>query len=90
MVFGGSWGATLALAYGIRHPERCTGFVLRGVFLGRASEIDWFMGGMRTVYPEAWRAFAEFLPEDERGDLLGSYYARPDGSRAGGGGLEPL
>ena len=76
LIFGGSWGATLALAYGIRHPERCTGFVLRGVFLGRASEIDWFMGGMRTVYPEAWRAFAEFLPEIERGDLLGAYYAR--------------
>ncbi len=76
LVFGGSWGATLALAYGIRHPERCTGFVLRGVFLGRSSEIDWFMHGMRTVYPEAWHAFAEHLPESERGDLLGSYYAR--------------
>jgi len=75
-VFGGSWGATLALAYGILHPERCAGFVLRGVFLGRVSEIDWFMGGMRTVYPEAWRTFAEFLPEGERDDLLGSYYAR--------------
>ena len=76
LIFGGSWGATLALAYGIRHPERCIGFVLRGVFLGRASEIDWFMDGMRTVYPEAWRTFAEFLPEAERGDLLGSYYTR--------------
>lgn len=76
LIFGGSWGATLALAYGIRHPERCTGFVLRGVFLGRAAERDWFIHGMRTFFPEAWRAFSEFLPEDERGDLLGSYYAR--------------
>jgi proline iminopeptidase len=75
-VFGGSWGSTLALAYAEAHPERCRGLVLRGVFLCRRSEIDWFLHGMRAVYPEAWRAFAGFLPEDERGDLLGSYYRR--------------
>jgi proline iminopeptidase len=58
LVFGGSWGALLALAYGIAHPERCRAFVLRGVFLGRDSEIDWFMTGLRSIFPEAWHAFA--------------------------------
>ncbi len=66
LVFGGSWGATLALAYGIARPERCTGFVLRGVFLCRKRERGWFLYGMRTVFPEAWREFAGFLPEDDR------------------------
>jgi proline iminopeptidase len=75
-VFGGSWGALLGLAYGIRHPGRCRGFVLRGVFLGRASEIDWFLNGMGTVFPEARRAFVEFLPEAERADPLGAYHRR--------------
>ncbi len=50
--------------------------MLRGVFLCRQSEIDWFLYGMRTVFPEAWRAFSGFLPEAERGDLLGGYYRR--------------
>jgi len=76
LVFGGSWGSTLALAYGEAHPERCLGFVLRGIFLCRPSEIDWFLYGLRTLFPEAWREFAEFLPEPERGDLLASYYRR--------------
>ena len=76
LVFGGSWGSTLALAYGIAHPERCNGFVLRGIFLCRKVEIDWFLYGMRTVFPEAWAKFAEYLPEDERGDLLTNYHRR--------------
>ena len=76
LVFGGSWGSTLALAYGEAHPERCLGFVLRGIFLGRMSEVDWFLHGMRYLFPEAWRAFSEFLPGDERDDLLESYYRR--------------
>ena len=76
LVFGGSWGSTLALAYGEAHPECCLGFVLRGIFLCRPSEIDWFLYGLRTLFPEAWREFAEFLPEPERGDLLASYYRR--------------
>jgi proline iminopeptidase len=50
-VFGGSWGSTLALAYAEAHPERCRGLVLRGIFLCRQYEIDWFLHGMRTVYP---------------------------------------
>jgi proline iminopeptidase len=76
LVFGGSWGSTLALAYAEAHPERVTGLVLRGIFLVRPSEIEWFLTGMRWFYPEVWRAFAEFLPEDERGDLLAGYHRR--------------
>ncbi|MBO6560243.1 MAG: prolyl aminopeptidase [Nisaea sp.] len=76
IVFGGSWGSTLALAYGEAHPERCLGFVLRGIFLGTDPEIDWFLHGMGTFFPEAKRRFDQFLPETERGDLLGSYHAR--------------
>ncbi len=75
-VAGASWGSTLALAYGEAHPERCLGFLLRGVFLGRPAEIDWFMHGMRTIFPEAWRDFAGFVPEAERGDLLNAYCRR--------------
>lgn len=76
VVFGGSWGSTLALAYAEAHPERCRALVLRGIFLSRQSEIDWFLKGMRYVFPEAWRAFAGVIPESERGDLLGAYYRR--------------
>ena len=76
LVFGGSWGATLGLTYAIRHPDRCLGLVLRGVFLGRQRELDWFLDGIRNIYPEAWRAFAEFIPEAERGDLQNAYYRR--------------
>jgi len=74
LLFGGSWGSTLALAYGQAYPRRVLGFVLRGIFLASETEIDWFMHGMRQVFPEAWRAFAEFLPAHERDDLLGHYY----------------
>lgn len=76
LVFGGSWGSTLALAYGEAHPERCAGFVLRGVFLCRRSEIEWFLYGLRTLFPEAWQTFAEVIPATERGDLLAAYYRR--------------
>jgi proline iminopeptidase len=76
LVFGGSWGSTLALAYAEAHPERCTALVLRGIFLCRKSEIDWFLYDIRNIFPEAWRAFAEFLPEAERGDLLAGYHRR--------------
>ncbi len=76
LVFGGSWGATLGLAYAEAHPERCLGLVLRSIFLCRKREIDWFLHGLRTIFPENWRAFAEFLPQAERSDLLASYYRR--------------
>ncbi len=76
LLFGGSWGSTLALAYAQAHPARVAGCVLRGIFLGRDHEIDWFMRGVRQVFPEAWAAFAGFIPEGERADLLGAYRAR--------------
>lgn len=76
LVFGGSWGAALALAYGIRHAGCCTGFVLRGVFLGRPEEGDWFLHGMGRFFPEARRNFIGLIPETERENLLGAYLAR--------------
>jgi len=76
LVFGGSWGSTLALAYGEAHPDRCLGFVLRGIFLCRPSEIDWFLYGIAALFPEAQRRLAEFIPAAERGDLLGAYHRR--------------
>ena len=76
ILFGGSWGSTLSLAYGICYPDACAGFVLRGIFLGTAREIDWFLNGMGTFFPELRRAFVEFLPEGERSDLLHNYYRR--------------
>jgi proline iminopeptidase len=76
LVFGGSWGSTLALAYAQAHPERALGLVLRGIFLCRSPEIDWFIYRMRFLFPEAWRAFAGFIPERERGDLLHAYHRR--------------
>ena len=76
LVFGGSWGSTLGLAYGQAHPDRCAGFVLRGIFLGRRSEIDWFLYGLRHVFPEAWRRFVEQLPPDERAHPLKGYCKR--------------
>jgi proline iminopeptidase len=76
LVFGGSWGSTLALAYAEHHPERCAGLILRGIFLCRTSEIDWFLYGLKNIFPEPWNEFAGFLPAAERGNLLGSYYVR--------------
>jgi proline iminopeptidase len=76
LVFGGSWGSTLALTYAEAHPARCRALVLRGIFLCRKLEIDWFLYGLRHVFPEAWRAFAGFLPDSERDDLLGAYFRR--------------
>ena len=76
LVFGGSWGSTLALAYAQAHPDRCQSLVLRGIFLCRRQEIDWFLYGLRTVFPEPWHAFAGHLPAEERADLLGNYHRR--------------
>jgi len=76
LIFGGSWGSTLALAYGEAHPQRCTGFVLRGIFLCTAAEIDWFINGMRLFYPEVHAEFAAAIPPEERGDLLHAYEKR--------------
>lgn len=76
MVFGGSWGSTLALAYAEAHPERCLGLVLRGIFLCRSSEIDWFLYGLRALFPEAWDQFVAPLTPAERGDILRAYHHR--------------
>jgi len=75
VLFGGSWGSTLALAYGQTHPERALAFVLRGVFLCRPSEIDWFMTGMGTFFPEIHTRFAAHVAADP-GPALQAWYAR--------------
>jgi proline iminopeptidase len=76
VVFGGSWGSTLALAYAQAFPDKVRGLILRGIFLCRPSEIEWFLNGMRVIFPEEWARFSEFLPLEERGDLLTNYYKR--------------
>jgi proline iminopeptidase len=79
LVTGGSWGTTLALAYGQSHPQRCLGFLLRGVFLGTQDEVHWFMHGMRRFYPRAYEDFESLIPEPERGDLIQAYLTRMTG-----------
>ncbi|MCB1949884.1 prolyl aminopeptidase [Nitrosomonas sp.] len=76
LVFGGSWGSTLALAYGEAHPDRCLGLILRGIFLCRKQEIDWFLYGLKNFFPEAWQTFVTPLDEAERKDILSAYYQR--------------
>ncbi|WP_296490605.1 prolyl aminopeptidase [Rhodoferax sp.] len=76
LVFGGSWGSTLALAYGQAHPERCTGFILRGIFLCTRPEIDWFLNGIRWIFPKEHAAFVAHIPPAERGDLLQAFGRR--------------
>lgn len=77
ILFGGSWGATLALAYAQRHPEAVVSLVLRGVFLGRQSELDWFYGGgVARFFPERWAEFQAPIPEAERGDMIAAYHRR--------------
>ena len=76
ILFGGSWGSTLALAYGAAYPDRCLGFVLRGVFLGTRAEIDWFLYDMGRFFPEAYDRFIRPIPPSERANLLAAYYRR--------------
>lgn len=76
-VFGGSWGSTLALAYAQTHPGRVQALVLRGIFLCRQKEIDWFyQEGASAIYPDVWEEYIKVIPESERGDLLTAYYRR--------------
>jgi proline iminopeptidase len=76
-VFGGSWGSTLALAYAQTHPERVTELVLRGIFLLRKQEIDWFyQRGASALFPDAWEEYLAPIPESERSDLLRAYHRR--------------
>jgi proline iminopeptidase len=74
IVFGGSWGSTLALAYAEHHPERVMALVLRGIFLCRKHEIDWFLYGLKNIFPENWHRLAGHVPEHRRHDLLKAYY----------------
>jgi proline iminopeptidase len=79
MVFGGSWGSTLALAYAQKHPVRCTELVLRGIFLLRQSELDWFYqkaDGAASLFPDLWEDFLKPLSAEERKDCVASYYRR--------------
>lgn len=77
MVFGGSWGSTLALSYAITHPERVTELVLRGIFMIRKKEIDWFyQEGASFIYPDAWESYRNHIPENERGDFVSAYHRR--------------
>ena len=76
-VFGGSWGSTLALAYAQTHPDRVTELVLRGIFMLRRSELEWFyQKGCDVLYPDAWESFLHAIPEAERGDLMSAYHRR--------------
>ena len=84
VVFGGSWGATLALAYAETHPERTRALILRGVFLLRPEEIRWFyQEGCNWIFPDAWEHYVRVIPPAERGDFVKAYYKRltsPDAS----------
>ncbi len=79
LVFGGSWGSTLALAYAQAHPERVTELVLRGIFLLRRWELDWFYqdpGGAAALYPDLWERYVAPIPEGERNEMIRAYYRR--------------
>lgn len=77
VVFGGSWGSTLSLAYAETHPKRCKALVLRGIFLLRRSELLWFyQEGASHIFPDAFEEFLAPIPPRERGDLMGAYYKR--------------
>ena len=76
ILFGGSWGSTLALAYAIAYPEHVESLILRGIFLGTANEVSWFLHEMGRFFPEAHERFISFIPEDERDDILTAYYQR--------------
>ena len=80
LVFGGSWGSTLALAYAETHPERVTALILRGIFLLRHAELLWYyQEGASWLYPDLWESFVAPIPEAERGDLMGAYRKRLTG-----------
>jgi proline iminopeptidase len=79
LMFGGSWGSTLALAYAETHPERVTEIILRGIFLLRRSELEWFYQnpqGAGSLFPELWDDYIAVIPEEERGDVMAAYYQR--------------
>ena len=77
VVFGGSWGSTLSLAYSQTHPERCNGLILRGIFMLRQKELHWFyQEGASNIFPDAWEEYLKPIPLEEKDDLLNAYYKR--------------
>lgn len=77
VVFGGSWGSTLSLAYSQTYPERCLGLILRGIFMLRPKELHWFyQEGASYIFPDAWEEYLRPIPPEERSDLLNAYYRR--------------
>ena len=77
LVFGGSWGSTLSLAYAQSHPERVTELVLRGIFLLRAQELKWFyQHGASELYPDAWQHYLAPIPDAERHDMISAFHSR--------------
>jgi proline iminopeptidase len=77
LVFGGSWGSLLGLCYAIRWPERVSGLILRGIFLGRPREVHWlYQEGASRIFPEAFERYLRFIPPAERGDLMSAYHKR--------------
>ncbi len=73
-IFGGSWGSTLGILYGIKHPSSCLGFVLRGIFLGTKDEINWFLYDIQKFFPEAYHKFTSHIPEKNKNDILKWYH----------------
>ena len=83
LIFGGSWGSTLALAYAETYPERCTHLILRGIFLCRPEDIKWFyQEGAHFVFPDFWRDYEAQIPPAERSDMVTAYYKRLTSSDA--------
>ncbi len=79
-VFGGSWGSTLSLAYAETHPERVSELVLRGIFMLRRRELEWFyQEGADMIFPDAWESYVAAIPEAERGDMMSAFYRRLTG-----------
>jgi proline iminopeptidase len=73
LVFGGSWGSTLALAYALQHSDKVTGLIMRGIFLSRPSELNWFLGQVQAFFPEPWESLCAYLPTNKRHNPLEAY-----------------
>jgi proline iminopeptidase len=77
VVFGGSWGSTLSLAYSQTYPQRCQGLILRGIFMLREKELRWFyQAGASYIFPDAWEEYVKPIPIEEQDDMLKAYYKR--------------
>ena len=80
VIFGGSWGSTLGLLYAQQHTERVLGLILRGIFLCRDEDINWFyQDGAGRIFPEYWQQYSQVIPQEERGDMVAAFYRRLTG-----------